>query len=75
MKCSCGGKLLVEDSRGNDYVIYRLRRCSVCKKEFATKEVKVDYEEGKRLLHKIHSIKYGKREPFTKKKRIGRRLG
>lgn len=69
MKCSCGGKIVVKDTRGNDYVVYRLRRCSVCGKEFVTKEIKVDYAEGKHIMYKIHSIKYGEIKPVKKRRR------
>jgi len=75
MKCICGGKLQIIETRGNDYTVYRIRRCPVCDEKVATKEEKIDYKEGRRLIRKIHFTRYGKREPFTKKKRIGRRLG
>lgn len=74
MKCICGGKIKIVETRGNDYVVYRMRKCPVCGKEFVTKESKIDYKEGKHMIRKIHSIRYGKvKEP--KKKRSGRRLG
>ena len=69
MKCSCGGKIKVADSRGNDYVIYRLRKCPICGKEFITKETRIDYKEGKKMLIKIHTAKYQEIKPTKKRRR------
>ena len=69
MKCICGHKTGVIDTRGNDYNVYRLHRCPVCKKEFVTKETKIDYTEGKKMLSKIHIIKYSEVKPVKKRRR------
>lgn len=75
MRCICGNKTIIVNTRGNDYNVYRLHRCPICNREFVTKETKIDYKEGKKMLHKIHATRYGEREPFKKKNRSGRRLG
>lgn len=69
MKCICGGKAGVIETRGNDYNVYRIRRCVVCGKEFITQETKIDASEGRSMIRKIHSIKYGKRKPKSISKR------
>ena len=72
MKCVCGAKLKLLESRGNDYNTYRLRMCPVCGKKTGTIESKMDYEECRKMIRKIFYVRYIKK-PSTKKTRRGRR--
>ena len=71
MKCICGATAFVKETRGNDYVTYRIRTCKVCGKEFVTKEEKMDTKEGLHMIRKIFYRKYIK--PYNEKKKKGRR--
>ena len=64
MKCVCGGKTRVKETRGNDYAIYRVRKCLACGDEFVTKE-------GLKMIRKIFYHKYIK--VYNEKKKKGRR--
>ena len=69
MKCSCGGKTRVEDTRSNDYTVYRFRKCIVCGKAFVTQESKIDFATGRRLMNKISNARYRPEKPVKKKPR------
>lgn len=72
MKCVCGGKQAIIETRGNDYTTYRVRHCLVCGKDIVTQETKMDYNEGIKMVRKIFYNKYIKKPP-KKKSRSGRR--
>ena len=71
MKCVCGGKTRVKETRGNDYAIYRVRKCLACGDEFVTKEDRMDTKEGLKMIRKIFYHKYIK--VYNEKKKKGRR--
>lgn len=58
MKCVCGGKAMTKETRGNDYVTYRVRICDVCGEKFVTKEEKMNTKEGLKMIRSIHYRKY-----------------
>lgn len=49
MKCKCGQKLLVHESRPNGLTVARLRYCPNCDKTFETRERAVKQWKGKRF--------------------------
>lgn len=61
MKCTCGGKMRIKETRGNDYITYRIRKCKECGNEAVTQETKMDYKEGKKMIRKIFYIRYLKK--------------
>ena len=69
MKCICGAKTMIKETRGNDYITYRIHICNVCGKKFVTKEEKMDTKEGLRMIRKIFYNKYIKKYNAKKKKR------
>ena len=71
MKCVCGAKLRSKEARGNDYVIYRIRHCEACEREIVTQEIKMDYNEGLKMIRKIFYNRYIKK-PSKKRRRRNR---